>query len=332
MTSVAPDAPDVAPARRASGLSLALVSAAAFGLSGSLARGLIEIGWTPGSAVTVRVLVAALVLAVPAVLAIRGRWFLLRRKVGLIVAYGVFAVAATQLCFFYAVGEISVGVALLIEYTAPVAVVGWMWLRHHQRPHRLTFLGAIVAAVGLVLVLDLLGSSASVNTAGVLWSLGAMVGAASYFVLSADQNTGLPPLVLAWAGLLLGGVLLALAGAIGVLPMRFVAEPVTFAVGTVPWWVPVLGLCLVTAALAYTTGIAATRLLGSRMASFLALTEVLAALAYAWLLLAELPTMVQLLGGLLILTGVVVVKLGERRVPVVTSEGAVGLAAPLPGR
>ena len=134
--------------------------------------------------------------------------------------------------------------------------------------------------------------------------------------------------MLAWAGLLLGGVVLALGGAVGVLPMRFTAEPVTFAVGAVPWWIPVLGLCLVTAALAYTSGIAATRRLGSRMASFVALTEVLAALGYAWLLLSELPSGVQLLGGALILTGVIVVKLGEGRVPVATPERPAGASTP----
>ena len=49
----------------------------------------------------------------------------------------------------------QVGPALLIEYTAPAAVVVWLWLRHGQRPGRLTLAGAALAAVGLVLVLDL---------------------------------------------------------------------------------------------------------------------------------------------------------------------------------
>jgi len=68
----------------------------------------------------------------------------------------------------------------------------------------------------------------------------------------------------------------------------------------------------VTAALAYVTGIAATRRLGSRLASFVALTEVLAALGFAWILLGQAPRPVQLLGGALVLLGVVIVKSGER--------------------
>jgi hypothetical protein len=51
------------------------------------------------------------------------------------------------------------------------------------------------------------------------------------------------------------------------------------------------------------------------LASFVALGEVLAAVIWAWLLLGELPRPVQLAGGLLVLAGVVVVKLGESRAP-----------------
>jgi drug/metabolite transporter (DMT)-like permease len=87
---------------------------------------------------------------------------------------------------------------------------------------------------------------------------------------------------------------------------------VTYAGTTVSWWVPLVVLGVVTAAIAYTSGIAAIRRLGSRLASFVALTEVLASVLWAWLLLDELPRTVQLLGGLLILAGVVGVKLGER--------------------
>jgi len=97
-----------------------------------------------------------------------------------------------------------------------------------------------------------------------------------------------------------------------VVPMTFSTADVSYGGSRVPFWLPLLGLGVVTAALAYVTGIAAGRRLGSRLASFAALLEVLAALFFAWLLLGELPQAVQFVGGALILAGVVVVKLGER--------------------
>ena len=298
-------------ARLTSGLGFAVLSASSFGLSGSLARGLMDTGWSSAAAVAVRILVAATVLVPVAVVQLRGRWTVLRQNLPLLTAYGLIAVAGCQLAFFNAVAHMQVGVALLIEYTAPVAVVAWLWLRHGQRPGWLTVLGAAIGATGLVFVLDLL-SGAQVSVAGTAWAFAAMAGAACYFVLSSQEDNGLPATVLAAGGLLIGGAALLLAGVIGIVPLDASTARVSFATFGVPWWGPVFALGVITAALAYVTGIAATRRLGSRLASFVALLEVLAALAFAWLLLGESPRLVQALGGALILAGVVVVKLGER--------------------
>lgn len=311
MSTVADDTPRIRTGVRL-GLPLAVAAAFAFGSSGAWARGLIDAGWTPGAAVTVRVWVAALVLLVPAVLALRGRWRALRQNAGMVAAYGLLAVAATQLCYFQAVALMDVGIALLIEYTAPVAVLLWLWLRRGERPTRRSVLGAGIAFVGLVLMLDIL-TGAQVNVVGVLWALGAMVGAASYFVLSARADTGIPPIALAGSGLLLGAVGLSLAALVGVLPFAWTTGDVDYRFGAVPWFVPVLAIGVIATALAYVLGIVSTRMLGSRLASFVALAEVVAALLFGWLLLGQLPGPLQALGGALVLTGVIVVKLGEPR-------------------
>jgi drug/metabolite transporter (DMT)-like permease len=295
------------------GLALAVVSAVSFGLSGALARGLLDVGWTPAAVTLVRVGLAAAVLAPVVVVSLRGRWSLLRRHAALVVVYGVLAVAGAQFCYFAAISHMQVGPAILIEYTAPAAVVGWLWLRHGQRPGQLTLVGAVLAAAGLVLVLDLV-SGADLSPAGVLWALGAMVGCASHFVISARDEDALPPLALAGSGLLVGTVVLGLLALAGLLPMGVSGASASYAGHVVTWWQPVLALGLVTAAVAYASGVAANRRLGSRLGSFVALLEVLASVCWAWLLLGELPAAVQLAGGLLILGGVVAVKLGERSV------------------
>lgn len=294
------------------GFVLAVLSAASFGFSGPLARCLLDVGWSAGAVVLARIAIAALVVAPFAVRALRGRWRLLRGNARLVLAYGAVPVAATQFAYFSAVGKMDVGPALLIEYTAPAAVVVWLWLREGQRPSVLTVAGAGIAALGLVLVLDLL-SGADLAPGGVAWALLAMSGAAVYFVMSADTRSGLPPLALAGGGLAVGALLLAALGLVGVLPLRATSTAPELAGTTVSWWLPVLGLGVVTAGLAYTLGIAASRRLGSRLASFVALLEVVAGVTAAWLLLDQLPGPAQLAGGALIVGGVVVVKLGEGR-------------------
>src|SRR4051812_644870 len=211
---------------RVAGLWLAVLSAASFGLSGSLASGMMDAGWSAAGAVVVRVGLAAVVVSPAAVFALAGRWSLLWRNARVIVAYGVLAVGAAQFAYFNAVRHMDVGVALLIEYTAPVAVVCWLWLRRGQRPGRTTLAGAVVAAAGLVLVLDLL-SGADLSTVGVTWALVAMVGAAVYFVLSAGESD-LHPLVLAAAGLWLATAVLLLAGLVGVVPVEMSTSTVSY--------------------------------------------------------------------------------------------------------
>jgi len=296
------------------GLPLALASAASFALSGSLARGLIDEGWSPGAVVLARIAIAAVVLAPFAIRALRGRAHLLRRNFRLIAVYGAVPVALTQFAYFSAVAAMDVGPALLIEYTAPAAIVVWLWLRHGERPGPLTLAGAGVAALGLVLVLDL-ASGADLALEGVLWALAAMAGAAVFFVLSADTSNGMPPLVLAGGGIAFAAVMLGALGLVGVMPLRASTASPSYAGQAVAWWLPFIGLGVVTAAVAYSTGIAASRRLGSRLASFVALLEVVAAVVFAWLLLDQLPAMLQLVGGVLIVAGVVLVKLGEPAPP-----------------
>lgn len=297
----------------ARGLVLALTSALTFGMSGALARPLFDAGWSAGSVVLVRIALGALFVVPFGIRSLRGRWSLVRSNAGLIVVYGLLAVAGAQFCYFSAISYMQVGPALLIEYTAPAAVVVWLWLRHGQRPGVITIAGAAVCAAGLVLVLDLF-SGADLSTAGMLWALGAMIGCAAYFLIGADDTTGLPPLALASGGLVVGATVLGALGLVGLLPLHASTSSVEYAGHAVAWWLPLALLGLVTAAIAYVTGIGAARVLGSRVASFVALSEVVAGVAWAWVLLDELPGLWQLLGGVLILAGVVGVKLGERDV------------------
>ncbi len=297
------------------GLLAAVVSAAAFGTSGPFAKALLTGGWTSGSVVLLRVAGAALVLAVPAALALRGRWSLVRHNLGLVLVYGLVAVAGCQVAYFNAIGSLPVGVALLLEYSGTVLVVLWLWARTRLAPSRTTLVGALVALGGLALVLDVTGQ-APPPLAGVLWGLVAAVGLAAYFVSSSAhpaRGEGLPPVALAALGMAVGAVALALLGAVGVLPMRFATGDVTLAGHALPWWAPVGELAVVAAAAAYLLGTFAVRRLGATVASFLGLTEVLFAIVFAWLLLGELPRVVQLAGGVLVIAGVVLVRLGEIR-------------------
>jgi drug/metabolite transporter (DMT)-like permease len=294
--------------RGAVGLGFALVSASSFGTSGSFADSLMSTGWSSGAVVTTRIALAALILTGPALVLLRGRWRALRSSAWLVALYGAVAVAGCQLFFFNAVKRLDVGVALLLEYMGIVLVVLWMWARHRRRPGWLTIAGMGAAVLGLVLVLD---PSGGLDPLGVLWGLLAATGLATYFVISGRQDDSVPPLVVAWGGMVVGALVLGAFGLVGALPMASAAADVELFGQQVSWLVPVLGLSVLAAAIAYSTGVTAARLLGATVASFVGLTEVLFAVLFAALSVGQIPSGMQLIGGLVVLVGVALVKATE---------------------
>ncbi|HHU08682.1 MAG TPA: EamA family transporter [Intrasporangiaceae bacterium] len=293
-----------------SGLLAAILAAAAFSTSGPFAKSLIEAGWSPSLVVFVRMLGAAAVLLPFAFDTLRRHLRTVLRNAPLVISYGLLAVGMAQLGFFQAVRTLPVGVALLLEFLGVVLVVLVMWVITRVTPHPLTFVGVVLALAGLALVLDVIGA-ATPDLVGVAWGLLAAVGLAGHFLIAGRPNP-MPSIVFAGLGLLVGAIALGLLGFLGVLPMRTGAGTVELIGFDVPSWVAFGELILVAAAAAYVLAIVAARRLGSTVASFVGLTEVLFAILFAWLLLSELPRPIQLLGGVLILGGVIAVRLGER--------------------
>lgn len=301
-----------APARmRTTGLVLAVASALAFSSSGPFVKPLLEAGWSLGAALLVRMGVAGLVLSPALFLAMRRQPGFLRRHWSLIVAFGLMPVLGCQLFFFSAMQRMPVAVALLIQYLAPVMLVGFVWLRTRRAPSALVLGGSAVAITGLVLVVDI--SGASFDLLGTLFALAAAVCVCAYFLISERAGDDLPPLALAASGLLTGAAVIGVLSLVGVMPFHAPDVSVVLAGTEMPWWVPLLWVAAIATTLGYALGVMAVPRIGSRVASFVGLSEVLFALGFAWVFLAEVPAPIQFVGGALILAGVVLVKVDDLR-------------------
>ncbi|MGW9586508.1 EamA family transporter [Microbacterium sp. NPDC055455] len=304
---IAPGAAVASGARlRTTGLLLGIASALAFSSSGPFVKPLLEAGWSLGAALLVRMGVAGLVLSPALLLAMRRQPGFLRRHWRLIVGFGLMPVLGCQLFFFSAMQRMPVAVALLIQYLAPVMLVAAVWLRTRRRPSGLVLWGSVVAIAGLVLVVDI--SGASFDLLGTLFALAAAVCVCAYFVISERTGDDLPPLALAASGLLTGALVMGLLCLTGLMPFRAPAVDVVLAGVEVPWWMPILWVAGVATTLGYAFGVMAVPRIGSRVASFVGLSEVLFALAFAWIFLAEVPAPIQFVGGALLLAGVVLVR------------------------
>jgi len=293
------------------GLILAVVAAVSFGTSGALVKLMLEAGWSPTAAVTARALIAGVMLLPLALLSLRGRWAALWRGRWRVLGMGLVGVACTQLAYFAALQTIPVATALLIEFLAPLMLVGFVWVTTRRLPRRTVLLGSALAVAGLVLVIGP-GAIQAVDPVGVLFAFGAAIALAVFFVVAARPAQGLPSIALAAFGLLVGGTALGLIGSTGLLPYTASFADLSLLGAETPWWVPLLALALISTAISYAASITATGILGSRLASFVGLLEVIFAAVFAWLLLGEVLTPLQLLGVVLILGGIAAV--GEERV------------------
>jgi len=296
------------------GLLLAVGSAFAFGSSGPFAKSLMEAGWSPTAAVTARLAGGALLMVIFATI-VKPDWFREAVQHGkTVIAYGLIPIAGAQLCYFNAVAHLSVGVALLLEYTAPILVVGWVWATTRRRPGGLTLLGVALAIAGIMLVLNVF-SGAHINLIGVGWALAAAVCAACYFVMSDSVVTdgdGLNSITLATAGLVVGAGTVAALGATGLVPLTFTVNDAVVAGWTTSWLVPVIALALIPTAIAYTLGIMGIARLQPRFASLVGLSEVMFAVLAAWVLLGEAVTPLQACGGVVVLVGLALARQGDR--------------------
>ncbi len=299
-----------------------MLAALTFGMSGAFIKPLLEAGWSPAAAVTVRALIGGIVLAPVAIVALRGNWAALWKARGRVAAMGFIGVAGTQLVYFAALQRIPVGTAILVEYMAPVLLVLFVWATSRRIPKAVVLIGSVVSIAGLVLVVSP-GVDGALDLLGLIFAGLAAVGCAIYYVIAAKPSEGLPPVGLAAAGLLLGGVALGAVGLTGLVPWSMTFGQVNMLGTTVVWWIPLLIVGVFATAFAYAASITAAEMLGSRLSSFAGLLEVVAGALYAWILLGEALTWLQILGGVLILVGIGFVR-SEKQVvePAVPVAGA----------
>ena len=264
------------------GFLLTLASAFFFAVSGPIAKTMYAIGWTPGAVVLIRLAGSAVLLLIPTLIALRGRWGEVLTHWRTVVTYGLVSMAGVQGFYFVAVEHLTVAVALLLEMTAPMLIVFWIWARTRTRPATVTFIGVVVSMFGLLLVLNLRGSSISIF--GVVMAMAAAVCLASYFLVSAKDTITIPPVALTGLGMGIGALAMSVIVLAGVMPWNAVTADVDFGGVSMSWVVPMAMIVVFTVG-AYITGILGLRYVGATVGSFVNLVEVPFSVIVAWLVL-----------------------------------------------
>jgi drug/metabolite transporter (DMT)-like permease len=289
--------------RTTAGVLFGVISSVAFGAGGPFAKALIEAGFSPLQAVwlrligTVAVLVAlCLVLRRPGQLTtmVRNRWP--------IVAYGLVAVAACQALYFVAASRLPVGIAILLEFTGPVLVVGWEKLVRRARVPRVSVIGVAVAMAGLAIVMQV-WSGVRLDAVGLAAGLGAAAGNATFFLLIDRLAGTVDPLTLTTGGMAVGMVLLLPLAAPWSAPWHVLGDAVPLGSHHVRGWLLAAFMVLISTVLSYLAGAAAIQRLSAPAAAGLAYVEPASATVVAWATLGERLSAVQIAGGVVVLAG-----------------------------
>ncbi|GAA4230025.1 drug/metabolite transporter (DMT)-like permease [Streptosporangium album] len=288
---------------RRAGLLIAFASSWCFAFSGPMAKYLAVAGLAPLEAVWVRMAGAGLLL-VGVLAAVRPRALRIpRSRLPFFLAYAVVAVAGVQALYFAAITRLPVGVTLLIEFTSPVLVVLWVRFVRRVRLPRAAFAGAVVAVLGLGIVVEV-WSGLALDPVGLLLAFGAAVCCAGYFLLSDGFGEDVDPLgLIAW-GLLGAAVVLTPISRPWDIPWEAFTETVAPEGGhALPALVAAAWMIVIATVVAYILGVTAVRRLSAAIGSTVASLEVIAGAVIAWLLVGEGLGPFQIVGGLVVLSG-----------------------------
>ncbi|WP_031467359.1 EamA family transporter [Sciscionella sediminilitoris] len=294
-------------ANRLRGLTLAFISSISFATSGPLATAAVGAGLTAAQTATVRIGLAA-VLVFLAVAAFRPRALRFTRgDLPVLLGYGLFGVAGAQLLFFLAIARIPVGIAMLLEFLAPLYVALWIRFVRRTRLARAVWLGIGLALAGLVLVAQPWQGFA-LDPTGVLAGFCSGLSTTGYFLIGEHAANTKDPFGVLAVGLVIGAVIVGAVAPPWNLPFGLLDRPVELGGAQFPLWPVLLAIVLFSTVLAYLGGIFSLRHLSPAAASALGLLEPTTATVLAWWLLGQALSPAQVAGGLVVLGGAALVQ------------------------
>jgi drug/metabolite transporter (DMT)-like permease len=312
MSDLVEPVPGVAPARRShpmTGYLLYLTGAVLFAINGTVSKSILLSGIDPARLSQLRVTAAFLMLAAVVVF-INPRAFRIRRdEIVPLIAYGLFGVAMTQYLYFVAIELLPVGVALLIEFTAPIMVALWFRFGMHIPTRRTVWAALVLALFGLALVAQV-WKGFTLNPLGVVAAFGAAVALTIYYLLG-DRQVREPfnrdPVSLTMWGFAVAAAFWAFAQPWWNFPWSSLsaegyplgADGPAVELSILALWMIVLGT-----AVPFWLVVAALRHIRASQASTVGMTEPLLAIFVAWVALGEVLTPIQIIGGITVLAGV----------------------------
>lgn len=283
-----------------------LLGAALWGIIGIFVEELSRAGFTPLQIVTLRVVSAAIMLTVYLALKNPGLLKIEVRDSFSFVGTGIFSIVFFNWCYFTAIDEISLSVAVILLYTGPAFVVILSWILFGEPMTSRKIVSLLLTLTGCVLVVNIFPLDVqSLNIFGLLVGLGSGLGYALYSIFGKHALRKYESLTVITYTFLFASAVLLPASGIFIEP-RQLSQPRV--------WPLILGLGFfptVVAYLLYTTGLS---MVESSRASIAATFEPVVATLIGVFVFNEFLTVYQWFGIFMVLAAVVLIQLKRKKV------------------
>ena len=214
-----------------------------------------------------------------------------------------------QWFYFLAIHRLAIGVALLIQYLAPLLVALWARFAVGEAVRRRVWLALGLALAGLALLVQVVGGGAHLSTAGIVFALGGAVTYALYVLLAERALGERDPISLLGFGFLAATVFWAVVSPWWTFPGGVVAASPSLGGHVASWHLPVWALAAWMVVLGtivpFFLLVSALRHLSATRVGIVAMLEPVAGSLVAWVWLAESLDGVQLAGAAVVLAAIV---------------------------
>ncbi len=294
--------------QRRPGLGYAMVAVAAtlFAVNGTVSKVILGSGISSGQLTAVRCAGALIGLAL---IAAGTRPRSLRVRTGdlpVLIALGI-ALAVVQWAYFFAIHRLDIGIALLIQFVAPIFVALWARFVFHEPVRRRIWAALALSVAGLMLIVEI-WHGGRLSGPGVAACGLAAISLAAYFLIAEHGVRRRDPVSLsAWA-FLFATIFWSLLAPWWTFPGRRVDDHVSLlgnlASTHVHLWLLMLWMVVLGGVVPFGLIVSALRHISATRVGIMAMLEPVVAIVVAWAWLGESLRPVQLSGAALTLLGI----------------------------
>jgi drug/metabolite transporter (DMT)-like permease len=282
------------------------IAATLFAVNGTVSKVILGSGISSGQLTAVRCAGALIGLALIAAVT-RPRSLRIRTgELPLLISLGI-SLAVVQWAYFFAIHRLDIGIALLIQYIAPLLVAFWARFVFHEPVRQRIWVALAVSLAGLTLIVEI-WHGGRLSGPGVAACLVAAISYAAYVLIAERGVRRRDPISLSAWGFFFATIFWSLLAPWWNFPGQRVDDHVSLlgnlASTSAPLWGLLLWMVVLGGIVPFALIVSALRHISATRAAITAMLEPVVAIVVSWAWLGETLEPVQLSGAALTLVGI----------------------------